>query len=114
MGQGNRLKIIGIEWLKAKNATILIDVFYYNLMGGIQMRQYYVVSSTMEMDTEVGVVAALSLQEARDFVMERFQETMGEGQTLYIFSFEGSLEFDENKRVILPREGEMIGVSKLE
>ncbi|MDH2882511.1 hypothetical protein [Bacillus cytotoxicus] len=78
------------------------------------MGQYFVVRSTEEYDVELGVVEARSLQEARNLVMEHSQETMEAGETFFIFFKKGEIQFDKNKRVIFPKEGKMIGISKIE
>lgn len=78
------------------------------------MKKFYLIRSKKEMDVKEKIVKAFSIAEACDIVQEQYMETLLEGESFYIFPFVRQLDFDDNKRVVLPEEGEMVSIARLE
>lgn len=65
------------------------------------MNKYYVVKSSEESDVKLGVIDALSLEEAHGIATIRYQKKMKSGETIYTFPENELLVFDENNRLVL-------------
>lgn len=96
-------------------AVGLIDVFLFinQKLEVFSLKQYYVIRSTDCRDERLGVVDALSLEEAHAIVKVRFQESMQKGETLHTFQIVEPLSFDENHRLIFP-DVAMMSIGKWE
>ncbi|TMN21877.1 hypothetical protein [Lentibacillus cibarius] len=75
------------------------------------MKQYYMVRTSDEKDEELGVVDALSLEEAHAIAKVRYQGKMNSGESLHVFQANEPLTFDAKNRFVFPA-GEMMSVTR--
>lgn len=66
------------------------------------------------MEVKEKIVKAFSLAEACDIVQEQIYGDIAGRRIILHFPFVRQLDFDDNKRVVLPEEGEMVSIARLE